>query len=337
MLIVNGFDRLDRYLNPRQAYGTGEIDRVWPEKSNSFDYAVQTAEAMENYDAPLRISTAANECVIGGSVQLADYDAVVWILGEESTTDRTFTATEQTLVATYLAGGGNLFLSGSEIGYELVGVGHGASFYQTTLHANYVSDDAGTYAAQGAAGSIFEGCAVTFDNGSQFYDVDYPDVIGPRTGATTAMTYSGGTGGGAAIQYENTTTGSHLVMLGFPFETITTAANRADGDASRARLLPRRARPVAGRRRLQRHGRRGGRGHSGPALGHVRRPLERRRLQRRRPSERGRRGHSGGQLGRDRRAIGRENPGRESAGQSVDSHRIARRRDDRSSAGWRRP
>lgn len=226
VLVVNGFDRLDRYLNPRQTFGSGQIDRVWPEKSNSFDYAVQTAEAMENYDAPLRISTAANECVINGSVQLADYDAVVWILGEESTVDRTFTATEQTLVTSYVASGGDLFVSGAEIGYDLFVYGHGATFFQTTLHANYISDDAGTYAAQGVAGGMFEGCAVTFDNGSQFYDVDYPDVISPRTGATTAMVYSGGMGGGAAIQYENTATGGHLVMLGFPFETITTAASR---------------------------------------------------------------------------------------------------------------
>jgi hypothetical protein len=53
--------------------------------------------------------------VIAGDVNLAGYDTVVWILGEESTEDDTFNATEQEKVEQFLAAGGNLFLSGAEI------------------------------------------------------------------------------------------------------------------------------------------------------------------------------------------------------------------------------
>ncbi len=227
VLIVNGFDRLDRYQNPRQAHGSGTIERVRPQWSNSHDYAVQTAEAIEPYAAAPGIDTVQNDAVINGEVDLSDYHTVIWISGEESSAGKTFDAVEQTLVEQFVDGGGNLFVSGAEIGYELVGLNHGKSFYENTLHTSYVSDDAGTYAAAGTSWSIFAGITLNFDNGSSVYDVDYPDVIGPRSGASTAMTYTGGTGGGAATVYEGTDGRGSLVVFGFPFETIADAAIRA--------------------------------------------------------------------------------------------------------------
>ena len=58
-----------------------------------------------------------------------------------------------------------------------------------------------------------------------FYNVDYPDVINPSGGSQLALTYS--TGGGAAVQKKGSTAGD-VVMLAFPFETITNASDRAD-------------------------------------------------------------------------------------------------------------
>ena len=52
-------------------------------------------------------------------------------------------------------------------------------------------------------------------------------MIAPQAGAVSALTYSGGTGGTAAIQVQGTGGAGSIVMFGFPFETITTAANRA--------------------------------------------------------------------------------------------------------------
>ena len=60
------------------------------------------------------------------------------------------------------------------------------------LKADYVVDDANTYNAAGAAGSIFAGLSVTFDNGAQFYNVEFPDRISPLGGATSALTYATG-------------------------------------------------------------------------------------------------------------------------------------------------
>jgi N-acetylmuramoyl-L-alanine amidase len=232
LLIVNGFDRLGRTQNPTQAVPGGQAERVRPRQSNSFDYAAQVAEAIEASAPSLAVDSASNEMVAAGTVNLSNYAAVVWILGEESTADDTFTPAEQAQVSAYLAAGGKIFLSGSEIGFDLDAQGGGATFYNSTLRADYVADDANTYAVAGAPTSIFAGLSFSFDNGQSFYDVNFPDRISPLNGAATALTYS--TGGAAAVQYADSTSGSKLVMLAFPFETITDAAMR---NAVMARVL----------------------------------------------------------------------------------------------------
>ena len=107
ILIVDGFDRADRSLNVRYPYaftGDGLVDRIWPRLVNSFDYTVQVGEAIEAYDIPLGFDAAQNEAIVAGTIDLDDYDTVIWILGEESTDDSTFDATEQTLVEQFIAG-----------------------------------------------------------------------------------------------------------------------------------------------------------------------------------------------------------------------------------------
>ena len=114
-------------------------------------------------------------------VNLTDYDTVIWILGNESTANDTFNATEQTKVTQFITAGGNLFLSGSEIGWDLDQQNNGRTFYENTLKGNYVSDDAGTYTATADAGGIFAGMSsFVFSNGTAFsqprhqmYNVDF--------------------------------------------------------------------------------------------------------------------------------------------------------------------
>lgn len=226
VLVVGGFDRLDASLNPKQpAYAGVVTDRVRPRNSNSFDYTAQVGAAISTAAPGVHFESTSNEAVISGAVNLADYDTVIWILGEESSADDTFNAVEQTKVAAFLSGGGNLFLSGAEIGWDLDQLNNGRTFYEQTLRANYVSDDAGTYQANGVAGSIFAGLNLAFDDGSQFYNAEYPDVIAPQAGAQSALAYANGAGT-AAIQSAGSGGQGSLVMLSFPFETITTAANR---------------------------------------------------------------------------------------------------------------
>jgi hypothetical protein len=228
VLIVGGFDRLDRELDPKQPGLNPPVDRVRPRQSNSRDYVVQVASAIHSAAPGVHVASASNESITSGAVNLADYHTVVWILGEESTVDDTFNSNEQAKVEQFVAGGGNLFVSGAEIGFDLDQQNNGRSFFENTLKGNYVSDDANTYSVTGTGGGIFAGLSFSFDNGTQFYNAEFPDVINPQAGAQTALGYVGGTGGSAAIQVQAAGGRGHIVMFGFPFETITTAEQRAE-------------------------------------------------------------------------------------------------------------
>lgn len=232
VLVVNGFDRLRRQINPIQdfiqppAYAGKEIERQIWRASNSYDYIVEHADALA--DAGYGFSSCANEAVTNSLVSLDDYGAVVWILGTESTEDWTFTSAEQTRVTNYLNNGGGLFVTGSEIAYDLISAGHGTTFAQNTLKIGYSADDANTFQATGAASSILSDIAL-FDfspaNGAP-YEVRSPDVLTAASGASACLNYVGGTGGVAGVQYQHSADLFRTVTFGFPFETITSAAVR---------------------------------------------------------------------------------------------------------------
>ena len=238
VLIVSGFDRLERTQNFVQAYaygGGGSTERVWPSFNNPRNSVVPTLLALHQSHPGVRVDATSNEAVIAGVVRLADYEAVVWILGNESTADRTFDATEQGLVAAFAAGGGHLFVSGSEVGYELDGRGAGRGFFREVLGARYVADDAGTYRATAAASGIFAGLAgVGFSTGSAFsslpdqsLDITHPDVLAPEPGSQVPLVYAGGQAGAAAIHRPPAAGRGGVVLLGFPFESVTGSEARA--------------------------------------------------------------------------------------------------------------
>jgi hypothetical protein len=236
VLVVNGFTRLERqqnviqrtglnYTNPSQGTQVN-VERVRPRFSNSFDYVAQVGAAIDAYTTlPVGFDMVQKSQVSAGQVNLGNYDAVIWLAGEQSTGDGTIRGAEQTAITNYINAGGRLFVSGSELGWDLVANNNGSSFFTNTLKAGYVGDDAGTYTATGAAGSIFSGVSVGIDDGSQFYDVDFPDRLSAAGGSTIAMNYVGGTGGGAATQWASGR--ARVVTMGFPFETITTANTRS--------------------------------------------------------------------------------------------------------------
>jgi len=226
VLIVNGFDRLSRSLNPKAPFGAGgnTVDRVRGIDSNSGDYLVTVADAIQRTASTLNVASASNESVISGEVTLGDYDAVIWMSGEESSADDTFNSTEQTLVEQYIADGGNLFASGAEIGWDLDHLNNGRTFFRNAFKATYAADDANTYSATGAIGGIFTGLDLSFDDGQQFYDVNFADVFTANAGATVLATYS--TGGGAATRAIGTGERGDVVLMGFPVESILSSSAR---------------------------------------------------------------------------------------------------------------
>ncbi|MCB0515599.1 MAG: fibronectin type III domain-containing protein [Chitinophagales bacterium] len=228
-LIVDGFDRLDKSAAVKvnetkpTAAPLGLLNRLFLEKMNSFDYMVEHAKSLEF--CGLTFDGASNEAVSGGNVVLADYEAIDWITGEESTIDKSLDSTEKSLLSTFLDNGGNLLISGAEIGWD---IGRSASpnadlaFYNNYLKATYVGDDANTYNFSGI--DILAGISGGFDGTyAQYYNAEYPDRLGTTGGSTKIMNYSGGTADGAAVKYKGT---FGVVNFGFPLETITDASVR---------------------------------------------------------------------------------------------------------------
>ncbi len=209
VLIVDGNDRWN--------FQSGEN----PSGANHA-FATYAAAAM----AGTIFDTVDNDQVENGTVSLSGYDAVVWLLGEESTAQESFSGAEQNAVSTYLDAGGDLFVSGAEIGWDLVAQGSTAdqTFYESYLKAVYVADDAGTYDAESTAGGIFDGIgSMSFSGG--LMDIGYPDQIDVSGGSELALSYvGGGQNDVAGVSYDGT---FRVVNMGFPFESVNDPVKRS--------------------------------------------------------------------------------------------------------------
>ncbi|WP_276481389.1 N-acetylmuramoyl-L-alanine amidase [Paraflavitalea pollutisoli] len=223
-LIVDGFDRLDAsaMLLKNEGAVLGNVRRMVLDKMNNYNYMVEHGSGLAN--CQLAFDGVQNEGL--GGVILANYYAVDWFVGEESTADRTLDAPEKQLIKAYLDGGGRLLMSGAELGWDL---GRAASanvdldFFNNYLKAQYVSDGAGTYNFTGTS-TLLNGVTGTFGNGvNGYYNVDFPDVVGAQGGAQVVLNYTGGTGGGAGVGYRGA---FNVLYFGFPLEAITDPAVR---------------------------------------------------------------------------------------------------------------
>jgi len=221
LLLVNDFRHLNRTMavpetDPVEGYNM----RLLLERMNTYNYAVQHGSVIS-----YPFDSASSEAVRAGLVDLSDYAMVDWILGEEGRGPatgpalETLDATERALLNGFLNGGGALFLSGTEVGSHLDQADR--VFYNTVLRAGYEGDDAGTYQVQPVSGSIFDGLEAFSFDAPHMYDADFPDRLSPLNGSLAALTYAGGLGGVAAVQYWNPVRPcERLVYFGFPFETI---------------------------------------------------------------------------------------------------------------------
>jgi len=211
VLIVNGFDR--------QSSG------------NTYDFILQHGKAIVNYG--YNFSSATNDAIINGLVDINNYKIADYILGEESSVDETFNHTEQTIVSGFLDNGGYLFVSGSEIAWDLDYLGDSLdkNFYHNYLKAEYIYDSpnnqsATYYEFNDISNSIFYGLGNTFfDDGTNgTYSVNYPDVITGINGGINGVEYSNLTNNYAGVYYKgifaNGTDTGKLVNIGFPFETV---------------------------------------------------------------------------------------------------------------------
>ena len=213
LLMVHGFDRRDRFVKKLE---------------NRRDALVRAGGAVTAVAAAgYPFDGCTNEAVTTFLVPLADYQCLGWTLGEESTVDETFSGLEQAFLSSWLAGGGRLFFSGAEVGWDLdaQGLPGDRAFYEGILGQDYVADDAGTYFTQAqVTGPLGPLPAMQFDDGSSgIYDVDFPDVLQVPVGQNGEVVLRYANGAGAGVLRQD----GRVLGLGFPIDALVDPADRA--------------------------------------------------------------------------------------------------------------
>ena len=132
-----------------------------------------------------------------GAVPLAEmkkYDIVLWLSGEQY--ENTITDIDQQNLQSYLAGGGNLIVSGQDIGYDI----GSSNFYRSTLATQFVADSSGTtkFVSSGVLGNV----AYTLNADGSAKNQVYPDVLADFNSGVVAASWgtSGATAGTLTAQ-----------------------------------------------------------------------------------------------------------------------------------------
>jgi subtilisin family serine protease len=157
---------------------------------------------------------------------LNSYNTVIWLC---EWAFPSLDSMDRAALRSYLDNGGNLYLSGQDIGWDLADPTgeqyspEALAFYQDYLHATYGGDHSAVTSIVGTASDpIGDGLAFSilqpYITTNQYYD-----YFTPRAGADVVLSYSGFPSGQAGIKYS----GAHkLVYTGFGFEAITSGTVR---------------------------------------------------------------------------------------------------------------
>ena len=166
--------------------------------------------------------------------EMSTYRAVVWFTGNDRR--NTLTPADQAELAVYLGAGGELFLTGEDIGEDLwKGTGGVATpadkaFYENWLRAKVNVESEGAPSVSGLAGDpVSHGLAMTLNGTTSANNLNSCSSLLPFNGSVEAMRYANGRA--AALRYEGA---YKLLYCGFGFEGVTTATQR---DTLMARTL----------------------------------------------------------------------------------------------------
>ena len=149
---------------------------------------------------------------------LTSYPIVIWFTGRDWET--TLTPTDQANLQGYLNSGGNLFITGQDIGFDI----YTTSFYSDYLHAQYLQDDTNIFELSGMTGDpIGDELVINITGGeganNQFYQ---SEILPNDTYASMVFNYSGD--GCGAIKAD---TGTYrVVYFAFGFEAINNSSDR---------------------------------------------------------------------------------------------------------------
>lgn len=211
VLIVDGFNR-------------DSSSRRYPRATHPF-------AILHGRSIPWSFNTCAREAVLDGTIQLQNFRAVIWFLGDAVTRTETFDSTAQAVLRSYLESGGNLFINGSRFASAL---GRSNDRDTRAFLSEYLKIDfSGTTTPTcnevvGAPGTPFQGISFFFKR-EEPYRVDTLDEIRPvgsglpvlqcTAGRVMAVAYRGTFGSGSRA--------GAIVTMAVPFETIATDSERS--------------------------------------------------------------------------------------------------------------
>jgi hypothetical protein len=210
---------------------------------NTFDFPAVHGRALRQ--AGHSFSSCSKAAVMDTMVLLRDFQCVDIILGEEKETPwqrpimdslrgrsfRTFPRALQTQIRGYCEAGGNVFISGAYVGTDpfarLTTDSTDAAFVSQVLKYIWVTDHAARTGKVVAApgGFLPDTLSLQFNTEQTpgLYQVESPDAINPRDGASTLLLYEENLFS-AATAFK----GEYgVVVLGFPFESIQSEGDKA--------------------------------------------------------------------------------------------------------------
>lgn len=155
--------------------------------------------------------------------QLEAYDAVIW---SDPTYSPGYLGADGALSA-YLKDGGNLLISGQNLG-EIDGVGLGRRYWwDVQLDATYLANATAPFTVTGLAGSGYDGVSFTLNGGTSAANQTSPDQAAPAENGLTQslLQYAGGEP--ASLQ-AGWCEDFHIVYHGFGLEGVSTSAARLD-------------------------------------------------------------------------------------------------------------
>jgi N-acetylmuramoyl-L-alanine amidase len=229
-LVVNGFDRLEGAQGrdePLLCFALGEVRRLPLDRMNDGSYARRHGEAL--LERGLAFDSAGRAALLAGDLSPAGYTLLDWMVGRGARGGEALSPGERALLRAYVAGGGALLLSGTNVASQLTAAGaEGQAFLAEVLQARLAGPGVRVRRVDGADGTALEGLrGLMLDDGERgAYGVGLPDVLAPLPGAALWARFER-TGGGAAVRAGG---GQRVALLGFPLEALVS------GDSRRALL-----------------------------------------------------------------------------------------------------
>lgn len=195
MLIINGFDRLDRLVQ---------------EPDNPRNFVVQHIQAFGKADPTIAIDSAANDAFDNGQIAIGEYYNINWILGLEHLEDQVFSQSERMFLTNYILVPSSLnpnqkktlFVSGANIADDLItnGTFSEANFASSVLNITGSGQRTSAKTATGVSGDLFDGLSYTLSGQDEKpYNVMEADVYKEGLFGRTVLQWPNG--GSAAIAY----------------------------------------------------------------------------------------------------------------------------------------